>query len=68
MDKFYYEIHVTGKNGFSTSIITDCQMDDDDIILAAYENDILSGDDFHYIDYIEELSFEDWDEHFNFNK
>jgi hypothetical protein len=43
-------------------------MDDDDIILAAYENDILSGDDFHYIDYIEELSFEDWDEYFNFNK
>jgi len=66
--KYYYEIHVTGKNGFSTSVITDFPMDDDDIILSAYENDILSGDDCHYIDYIQELSYEDWDEYFNFNK
>ena len=64
----YYEIHVTGKNGFSTSIITDMPMDDDDIILAAYENDVLHGDDHYFIDYIQELTFEEWDTHFNFNK
>jgi hypothetical protein len=65
---FYYEIHVTGKNGFSTCVISDFEMDDDDIILLAYENDILHDDDCHYIDYINELTFEEWDTHFNFNK
>ena len=65
---YYYEIHVTGKNGFSTSVITDIEMDDDDIIQTAYENDILHGDDCHHVDYIQELTFEEWDEQFNFNK
>lgn len=65
---YYYEIHVTGKNGFSTTVMTEIQMDDDDVILAAYENDVLHGDDYFYIDYIQELSYEDWNEYFNFNK
>ena len=62
----YYEIHVTGKNGFSTSLITDFPMDDDDIILKAYEDDILHGDDCHHVDYIQELTFEEWEMHFKF--
>jgi len=62
---YYYEIHVTGKNGFSTAVIADMPMEDDDIILKAYEDDILHDDDCHYIDYIQELSFEDWNTHFN---
>jgi hypothetical protein len=66
--KFYYEIHITGKNGFSTSIITDVEMDDDEIILKAYADDILSGNDCHYVDYINKLDYEEWNEHFNFNK
>ena len=65
--QYYYEIHITGKNGFSTSIITDTQMDDDDIILAAYEDDILHGDDCHYVDYVRELTYDEWNEMFNPN-
>ena len=65
---YYYEIHVVGKNGFSTAIITDIPMDDDGVILAAYENDILHADDCHYVDYVNELSFKEWNENFNFNK
>lgn len=65
---YYYEIHVCGKNGFSTSIISETQLDDDDIIMRAYEEDKLEGDDCHYVDYIEELTFEEWDKWFNFNK
>lgn len=65
--KYYYEIHVTGKNGFSTSIITDSEMDDDDIILKAYEDDILHGDDCHYVDYVQELTYEEWNVHFRDN-
>jgi hypothetical protein len=62
---FYYEIHVTGKESFSTTIISDVELDDDDIIMKAYEEDKLEGDDCHYIDYINELSFDEWDKHFN---
>ncbi len=64
--KYYYEIHVTGKNGFSTSIITDMSMDEEDIILKAYEDDILHGDDCHHVDYVQELTYEEWNEWFNF--
>ena len=65
--KFYYEIHVVGKNGFSTSIVTDIEMDDDEVILKAYEEDKLHDDDCYYIDYVDELTFEEWDKQFNFN-
>ena len=67
-EKFYYEIHVTGKNGFSTSVISETELDDDDVILLGYEQDKLEGDDCHYVDYVQELDFEEWNEHFNFNK
>jgi len=65
---FCYEIHVTGKNSFSTSIVSIGELDDSDVIMKAYEQDKLEGDDCHYIDYIQELSFEEWDTHFNFSK
>lgn len=66
--KTYYELHLVIDGGYSTTVITDFPMDDDEIILKCYEDDILHGDDHLYIDYIQELSFEEWDEHFNFNK
>lgn len=66
--KFYYEIHVVGKNGFSTSVSSETELDDDDIIMLAYEQDKLEGEDCHHIDYIKELTFKEWDEQFNFNK
>ena len=65
---FCYEIHVTGKNSFSTSIVSIGELDDSDVIMKAYELDKLEGDDCHHIDYIEQLSFEEWDTHFNFSK
>jgi len=66
--KKYYEIHVTGKDSFSTSVVSDKELDDDEIILLGYEQDKLEGDDCHYVDYIEELTFDEWNTHFNFNK
>lgn len=42
--------------------------DDDDVIMLAYEQDKLEGDDCHYVDYVQKLTFEEWDEWFNFNK
>ena len=65
---YYYEIHVVGKNGFSTTVQSEVELDEEQAIMLAYEEDKLSGDDCHYVDYVEELSFEDWNEHFNFNK
>lgn len=64
--KYYYEIHVTGKNSFSTSVVSGCELDDDDIIMLAYEQDKLEGDDCHYVDYIEPLTYNEWNTHFNF--
>lgn len=68
MEKHYYEIHVTGRNGFSTSVVSDKELDDDDVVMLAYEQDKLEGDDCHYVDYVQKLTFEEWDEWFNFNK
>lgn len=66
--KFYYEIHVVGKNGFSTSIVVEEELDDDDVIMKAYQEGKLEGDDCHYVDYVNQLSYEEWNEQFNFNK
>ena len=65
--KFYYEIHVVGKNGFSTSIVSDIELDEEEVIMKAYEDGKLHGNDCHNIDYVDELSFDEWNTHFNFN-
>tara|TARA_R110000796_G_scaffold251010_1_gene381456 strand:- start:532 stop:918 length:387 start_codon:yes stop_codon:yes gene_type:complete len=65
---YYYEIHVCGKNGFSTTVSSKHELDDDDVIMLGYEQDKLNGDDCHFIDYVQELDYTEWDEHFNFNK
>lgn len=66
-EKFYYEIHVIGKNGFSTSVVSDTELEEEAVILLAYEEDKLHGDDCHYVDYVQELDYDDWNENFNFN-
>lgn len=66
-NKFYYEIHVTGKNDFNTCIISDSELDDNDIILKGYEEGKLEDNDCQYVDYINELSFDEWNDNFNFN-
>lgn len=70
--KYFYEIHVCGKNGFSTVVISDIEYDaeanEDEIILLGYEQDRLEGEDCHYIDYIQELTEDEYNEHFNFNE
>lgn len=68
MKKYYYEIHVTGKESFSTSVISEIELDEEEVIMLGYEQDKLEGDDCHYVDYVQELTFEEWDTHFNFNK
>ena len=64
--KFYYEIHVTGKEGFSTSVISHIELDDDDVVLKAYADDKLHDDDCHYVDYVKELTEQEWNEMFNY--
>lgn len=68
--KYYYEIHVTGKNGFSTCVISDTYLDDeaneDEIIMLGYQQDKLEGEDCHYIDYIQQISSDEYELHFKF--
>ena len=66
--KFYYELHVTGKNSFSTCVIADEELDESDVIMLAIDQDRIDSDDIHYIDYIKEISFDEWDINFNLNK
>jgi hypothetical protein len=63
---YFYEIHVIGKNSFSTSIVVNNQLDDDDIIMEAINQDKIESEDIHFIDYIEELSYREWNNYFNF--
>jgi len=65
---YYYEIHVCGKNGFSTTVSSNYELDDDDVVMLGYEQDKLHGDDCHFIDYVQELDYTEWDKHFNFKK
>lgn len=64
----YYEIHVTGKNSFSTCVISDKELDDDEVIMLGYEQDKLEDDDCHYVDYVQELTYDEWNEWFNINE
>lgn len=63
--RYYYEIHVTGKEGFSTSVVSKTPLDENEVILLAYKEDKLQGDDADYIDYVEELTSSEWNEMFN---
>lgn len=66
--KFYYEIHVCGKQGFSTAIVSDVELDHFERINKAFAMRKVNSDDLYYIDYTDELTFEEWDTHFNFKK
>jgi len=68
VDAYFYEIHISGKNEFSTTVISSIELEDDEVILLGYNQDKLVGDDCHFIDYIRQLDFDEWDTHFNFNK
>jgi hypothetical protein len=65
---YYYEIHVIGKNGFSTCLVTkneyDIDIDSDSILEEAIENKLIDSDDYQYCDYIEELDEKEYEEMF----
>lgn len=62
----YYEIHVCGDGSYSTSIKTKYPLfSTDDIINLAVEKGILDYIDAAYVDYVEELTFDEWNTHFN---
>jgi hypothetical protein len=63
----FYEIHVTGRDSYSTWLCLEQEMDDDDIIMEAINQDKISSEDIHHIDYIQSITFDEWDEWFNFN-
>jgi hypothetical protein len=44
----------------------DVDANDDEIILLGYAQDKLEGDDCHYVDYIEELTYDEYKEYFVF--
>ena len=67
-EKFYYEVHVYGRNGLSTSIVSDFELDEDERINLAVKQGRIDSEDVEYVDYTGELSFDEWDEHFNFDK
>lgn len=65
--KTYYEVHVKhGKEGYSFAVIMPYETDEQPIIDMAIEQDLFNDeDDYLYIDYIDELTFDEWNTHFN---
>lgn len=63
-EKYYYEIHVCGKEGFSTAIVSDTPLDDRERITMAVKLGQIDSDDVDYVDYTDELSKEEYDESF----
>lgn len=65
--KTYYDVHINiPKHGYSIGVVCPYPMDDQRVIDFAFENDLFEeeGDEL-YVDTIEEIDFEVWDEHFN---
>ena len=63
----YYEIHVGGVESYSTSIKCNYPlMCDEDIVNLAIELDVIDCHDARDVDYTNELSFDEWNTHFNF--
>lgn len=59
VEKFYYQIGVADMN---YGIESDKPLDDDEVILKAYEDDQLHGDDCHCVRYVEELTEEEYNQ------
>jgi len=68
--KSYHEIHVKhGKEGYSFAVIVPYDMEEQRIIDIAIEQDLFSEEDDNlYVDYVDELTFDEWNLHFNFQK
>ena len=47
--KKYYEVRV---KGVSITVVSDTELDDDDVIMLAYEEGKLEGDDCHHVEFI----------------
>ncbi len=65
--KSYYDVHVNhGKHGYSIAVVCPYPMEDQRIIDKAIEEDLFEDkyDDLH-VDYINELTFDEWNTHFN---
>lgn len=66
--KKYYEIHVNiPKNGYSVAIVSDKELEETEIINQAInENKFEECNDTDFIDYIGEISEEEYNTSFNF--
>ena len=65
MDLFYYQVGVTGKESFSCGVTSEVALDDDEVVLKAYEDDKMHGDDCHHVSYVEELTEEEYNDLYN---
>ncbi len=63
-EKFYYQINVIGKHGYSCGVVTDeelCEeMDFDDILDISIANNGLEVGDRSYVSHIEPLTEEEY--------
>ena len=67
-EKFYYQINVIGKHGYSCGVVTDedfCQEMDFDVILdISIANNGLEAEEREYVSCIEPLTIEEYEDLF----
>ena len=63
--KYYYEFGVSGSCGFSACVVSDKPLDEDEVVLKAYADDLMHDDDCHYVSYVEEIEEFEYNERFN---
>lgn len=62
--KFYYEVHVAGKDGFSVAFESEVELDHEQRIEQALKLGKINEDDLSYVDYTDELLEIDYNTHF----
>lgn len=67
MNNYFYEIHVAGKHGFSVAIAVEEELfEEQEVIDKAIELNKLELEDSYYVDYTDNLTEKEYNEHFNF--
>lgn len=64
---YYYDVHVNiPKNGYSVAVKSEVELTDDEAIeLAKNQNKFEEVSDANYVDYVDELTEEEFETHFN---
>jgi hypothetical protein len=64
---YYYDVHVKiPKNGYSVGVKSEVELSDDEAIeLAKNQNKFEENSDVDYVDYVDELTKEEFENSFN---